>query len=41
MKIHIKYMYFHTEYNKLIEKLTIIINIYENTYKIYVFSYRV
>ena len=30
MKIHIKYMYFHTEYNKLIEKLTIIIQIYAN-----------
>ena len=38
MKIYIKYMYFHPEYNKIIEKLRIIINIYENIYKMYVFS---
>ena len=38
MEVHIKYMYFYPKCNKIIEKLTIIINIYENIYKMYVFS---
>ena len=37
MEIHIKYMQFHSKCNKIIEKLTIIINIYANIYKMYIY----
>ena len=37
MEIHIKYMYFHPQCNNIIEQLTIIINIDEKLYKIYIF----
>ena len=38
MEIHIRYMYFHSTCNQIIEKLTMIIDIYENIYKMYIFS---
>ena len=41
MQIYTNVYIFQAKFNKFIEKLTIIISIYENTYKIYVFSYRV
>ena len=40
MQIYTKCMYFQAKCNKFFEKLTIIIKIYGNTYKIYVFSFK-
>ena len=41
MEINIKYMYFHSTCNKIIEQLTNTINIYEHIYNKYIFSFKI